>query len=261
MDIQLIKKIKEKKTLSNIDDSFVEKFILLILKQNSKLEAKYKKNLLKERDREQIVKSVRNELNKRYGQFWEKTVDNKNELNLELHSSTRERERIYQDVYEKIFEITGKPKKILDLGAGLNVLSYDLIGKNVYYYVNELTEKDCEIISEYLKNNKYKFEIIKGDVTKDIKLPETDVCFLFKLLDSIDVKDHKTSEELIKKIKARYLVISFSNLSIRGAREMNHPQRGWIERLLERLDYKYTKIEYTEETFYVVDKTRQSSDH
>ena len=84
MDIQLIKKIKDKKTLSNIDDSFVEKFILLILKQNSKLEAKYKKNLLKERDREQIVKSVRNELNKRYGQFWEKTVDNKNELNLQF---------------------------------------------------------------------------------------------------------------------------------------------------------------------------------
>ncbi|MEK6955792.1 MAG: hypothetical protein AABW52_03985 [Nanoarchaeota archaeon] len=257
MDMQLIKKIKEKKTLSNIDDSFVEKFIILILKQNSKLEAKYKKNLLKEKDREHIVKLVRNELNKRYGQFWEKTVDRdtKSELELELHSSTRERERIYPEVYEKIFEITGKPKKILDLGAGLNVLSYDLIGKNVYYYVNELTEKDCEIISNYLKENKYKFEMIKGDVTNtDIKLQEADVCFLFKLLDSLDVKDHKTSEELIKRIKANYIVISFSNLSIRGAREMKYPQRGWIERMLERLNYKYTKIEYTEETFYVVEK-------
>ena len=78
--------------------------------------------------------------------------------------------------------------------------------------------------------------------------------FLFKLLDSLDVKDHKTSEELIKRIKANYIVISFSNLSIRGAREMKYPQRGWIERMLERLNYKYTKIEYTEETFYVVEK-------
>jgi len=247
MTQEIIMQIKKKKPLERLDDNFVIKFINLVLMKNPKLKAKYDKNSLKEKDKRQIVKLTRNELNKRYGQFWKNSS-----LGIMSHTSTRERTKIYKEAYKSIFKITGKPKTLLDLGAGLNPLSYNLVGKDVFYYANELTDADCELIKIYLQKNKFNFKIIKGDMMS-IDFPYADVCFLFKILDSIDVKGHKNSEQLIKKIKCNYLVVSFSNISIKNKR-MNYPKRGWIEQLLKRLNFNFEKIEFPEEVFYVIKK-------
>lgn len=252
MTQEIIMQIKKKKPLERLDDDFVAEFFNLVLRQNPRLKAKYTKNSLKEKDKKQIVKLTRNELNKRYGQFWQNIRRESFGISLEHHSSTRERTKIYEEVYKKIFKITGRPKTLLDLGSGLNPLSYNAIGKDVFYYVNELTNADCELIKTYLQKNKFNFQIIKGDMMS-IDLPYADICFLFKILDSIDVNGHKNSEQLIKKVKCNYFVISFSKINIRN-KKMNYPERGWIEQLLKRLNYRFEKIQFPEEVFYVVRK-------
>jgi len=247
---EITQKIKEKKPLERLDESFVQEYIELVLNQNVKLKTKLQKNKLKEQDKRKIVKLVRNELNKRYGQFW--AVHK--QISLESHKSTKERMRIYKEIYDKILKFTGNPRTILDIGAGLNPMSYYLIGKDAYYYVNELTKEDCKLIKDYLTEKNFKFEIIQGDAIK-LEFPDADVCFLFKILESLDKNGHKNSEELIKKLKCKYLVISFSNIDTKN-RKMNYPRRGWIEQMLNRLNYEFNKIEFPEETFYLVKKLR-----
>ena len=58
-----------------------------------------------------------------------------------------ERISIYKDLYKQIFKITKKPKSILDLGCGLNPLSYPLMNlKNVTYNACDIAINDLNLI-------------------------------------------------------------------------------------------------------------------
>src|SRR3989344_8190334 len=89
----IIEKIKLKKPLNRLDDGFVEGFVNDFFKVNTKIKNKYLDNGLKKKDIELIVKSVRNELNKIYGQFW--VTDR---LELKSHRSTSERLQFYDNI-------------------------------------------------------------------------------------------------------------------------------------------------------------------
>ena len=248
---EIIRKIKDKEPLDRLDDNFVIYFLEDFFKKNPKMKIKLQNETLKKTEIKVIVKNVRNELNKIYGQFWKNKNSN---LSLEMHQSSKERMEFYEALYKRILDITGRPSTILDLGAGLNPLSYNLIGKDVYFIVNELTGEDCDKLRWYLDKNNFKFEVLQGDITKIKELPKVDVCFMFKILDSLDFKGHKISEEIIEKVKAKYIIASFSNVTTRN-REMNYPRRGWFEMMLNRLDYKFNKLEFLNEVFYVIRKS------
>jgi len=247
MYTELIQKIKEKKSLHNLEDHYVQEEINKFLKQNQKLKNKLKEKTLKKKDKEQIIKEVRNILNIVYGQFW---IGEK--LELDSHKSTKERIEDYNEIYQKIFSITGKPKTILDLGAGLNILTYKDYPE-IHFIATELTKIDCEKIKEYYKNNKINAEIIQTDLRTHLEFPKADLCFMFKILDTIEKKGHKLAEELIQKIKAKYIVVSFSTITVHN-QKMNYPKRGWIEQLTKRLEYETEKFETRNEIFYIIKK-------
>ncbi len=244
---ELINKIKEKKPLDKLDGNFVKYFIEEFFKRNFKLKKKFSDEKFKSKDFEIVVKNVRNELNRIYGQFWIG-----DELNLESHKSTKERLEYYDYIYKKIFDITGKPKRILDLGAGLNPLSYKSI-KDVYFIATELTDYDFDKIKEIFKKDRIKGEVIKLDLFNYEKLPEADVCFMFKLLDIIETKGHKLAEKLIKDADCKYIVISFSVIDVKG-RKMKYPKRMWFEVMVKRLGFNFNTFEISNEIFYVVGK-------
>ncbi len=250
MHDQIIKTIKKKKPLDRLDDDLVKDFLEAFLRKNPKLNKKLNDKKLKKSEIKLIVKKIRNELNKIYGQFW------LNDSSLKGHKSTKERTGFYSSIYKKMFSVTGNAKKILDLGCGLNPLTYDLIPnyKNIYFYAVELTSYDCSNIKKIFADKNIMGEAIKADLRILNDFPDADVCFMFKLLESLESKGHKTAEYLLKNIKAKYFAVSFSTFNING-RRMNYPNRGWFERLLKRLGFNFTKFYEVNEVFYVIRKS------
>jgi len=240
----LIKKIKEKKTLRNLDDNIVKEYLSKYFKQKPHMREK----LDKARYFKQVVKEVRNELNKVYGCF---CLSDK--LDLKANLSTKERLNIYTKLYKEIFNITGEPRSILDLGCGLNPLSYDYLGCQPRYIASEMNKNDCERLKKWLDEKDIDNEVIPADLTKENKFPKADVCFMFKVLDTIDRRGHKNAEKLVKSLDCKYMVISFSTKTLRGSR-MRFPKRGWFERMIVRLGYVYQKLTYDNEVFYVIKK-------
>jgi len=237
LEKEIIADIKKKKTLRNLDDEFVK---AILIKKNIKLPSKGK-------EYKKLIKEVRAYLHKVYGVFQIKGKE------LEGSTATKERLEIYSYLYKGIFAITGIPKSILDIACGLNPLSYKYLERAGFkgaYYATELTKKDCEFINDYFKENKIKGKAFQINLLKDFDYPKADVCFLFKVLDLVE---HKLAEEIIKKVKSNYLVISFATRTI-GRRKMNYPRRGWIEQLLKRLNLPYEIITEENEVFYVVKK-------
>ncbi|MBU0667247.1 MAG: hypothetical protein KKC26_07815 [Nanoarchaeota archaeon] len=166
----ITKDIISKKELKNLDEQFVKTKLLLFLKKKPILKRKLEENNCNKKSKEYkfVIKEMRKSLREIYGVFITKDYSKKdfilNELKnakvktereqiinklLSLHQSSKERIPIYSEVYKQIFEITGKPNKILDLGCGLNPLSYHYLGCKPYYIASDMNIKDTDFLKRF----------------------------------------------------------------------------------------------------------------
>ncbi len=255
---ELIALIKSKKEFKNLSSEFVEN-ILEFYTASKVIEELNKKEI------SEIVKNVRAKLREIYGAFITKKflkryklineienledIDTHEEI-LKLHLSSRERLPYYNEVYEKIFEITGKPNSILDLGCGLNPLSIPFMGlKKVKYYAVELVEKDTEFIQAYFDRLGIDGKAFSADlISIDEKLPKADVCLMFKLLDTLESLKWDVTESLLENLKVKWIVASFATKSLGGKKKIH--KRTWFEKMIK--DRHYETFTVANEMFYVI---------
>lgn len=289
---KLISDIRNKPQFKNVDENFIKELLKKELEKDSKLLDFLIKHEIKSLDRsdkyKKIIKSVRAVLHKSYGVFLTKEAKKLDGLMLELkhaidkadnpvktvdehtavlntHRSTKERLEIYPKLYWAIWTITGKPRRIIDLASGLNPLSFPWMGlNNVDYLATELNKSDCDFLNEYFGTMR-KFQLFglaiqldlqqvskKPDVLKG--LPQSDVCFLFKVLDTIELTNsHKISEIIVSTVPAKWVVASFPIKTI-GKKPMSSTRHVWIEKMCQRLGYKFKRLLLGNESFYIIDK-------
>ncbi len=275
---KLVFDIRAKKELRNVDSEIVRSEIVKFLKQSPKTVAFLATNrTLKQFERAEdyavVIKHVRSVLRKSYGMFVVDASQRGNILErmrslsdtdahtemLRTHESTKERMAIYPELYEKIFKITGKPKSILDLGCGMNPFSYPFLKAHPSYYASDISKEDCNLINSYFKKINITGEAIPIDLREIDKgnilmfFPKTDVCFLFKVLDTIETTGHKLAEKLVNSINSDFIVASFSTKTL-SKEDMRHPYRGWVELMCKRLNFGCILIEFDSEIFYVISK-------
>jgi len=267
----LLKKIKQNKKYKSIADEIVVDEIKKYLKSNPNA-----------REDKQTISEIRAKLHRLYSSYQNKKKNKRNDYLEELKQnmknnqdilditnklistmrSSKERINNYKNIYQEIFKITKKPKTILDLGAGINLVSYPLMNlKSLTYYSYDIDEKDIEFLNNYFKIMKAKG--LKGkaaiinlrNLKKIFSLPSSNIIFIWKTIDLIDEKKRKISEELIKILikKTDYIVISFATSTLSG-KSMNLPKRRGFELMLDRNNLKFKTIEIDNEIFYVVSK-------
>jgi len=179
---------------------------------------------------------------------------------LSTHLSARERLGHNGEIYEKLFEITGKPTSMLDLGCGLNPLAfpYMKLDKDTRYYAYDLNKEDIALVKDFFQAlgiNGHAETIDLKDLNKVRMLHPAEICFMLKVLDPLEKseKGHKLAEEIIMIVtsKCNFIVASFATKTLSGKRMM-HAYRGWFERMLERRGFKYTKFNTDNEVYYVI---------
>lgn len=264
---ELLNQVKQNKKYKSIADEIIQDEINKYLKRN-----KIKKIT------KQDIKEIRNQLHKSYASFQtrkknkiqdyldelKKDPNNKENINklLSITLSTKERLLDYKNIYKKIFQITGKPNIILDLGSGLNPFSFPLMNlSELTYYSYDINEQDIDYLNQYFKimNNQGltgKAQILNIQNIKNISsLPTSDIVFLFKAIDILDKNNHKPSEKLINvlKDKTRFIVSSFATKTL-TRKTMNNPDRKWFELMLDRNNLKFQIIKTDNEIFYVIHK-------
>jgi 16S rRNA (guanine(1405)-N(7))-methyltransferase len=269
---KIIEDVKKKKELSTISCEFVIKIVKKQLKGNPKLrdffESHDEKTLSRSSKYKNFIKKIRSELRKVYGVYARENFEKRKEFLengnydkiLESHLSTKERLPIYKELYKKIWEITGKPKSILDLACGMNPFSLKYMNlKNPYYWAVDISKEDAKLLNEFFKKEKIDgkakvidlLEIKEKNIFKGF--PEFDVAFLFKFLDTAIIKSRKVAELLIKSIPAKWVVVSFSKRTI-GQKEMKKANRDWILKLCKKLGYEVKVLNFPNEVFYVIKK-------
>jgi len=267
---RLINDIKKKKELNDLSLDFVLGILeeyLKIEKPKLLVEGKWLINP-KSKDYKIVVKEVRKILREVYGAFKkngfnkrEKLLKEINSVNdvekhvelLKLHTSTSERLPYYFEIYGHIVESVDKIKSVLDLGAGMNPLSIPFMDfEKPTYYAVEVADKDVDFINAYFKKVKVKGHAFAKDLTKVDNLPKVDVCFMFKLLDTLESLKKNVSKELIEKINARWIIVSFATKSLGGKKVISKKRTAWFKKIIK--DYEYTNFEVENEYFFVIRK-------
>lgn len=247
---ELVKKIKEKKELSSLPDEFVSEITLRHL-------SGINPEKLSSSDKKLIVKEARAELRRSTGMFQKGFKDREYLLEkedysalLNTHSSTAERLEFYPELKKIISELN--PKSILDLGCGLNPLA--IASKSIIYYAVDIKEDELRLIEKFFRKNSIKGKIFVRDLRKPIdNLPSADLCLIFKLFDILS-SDRKQAEYIIKNLKCKFLLVSFSTKTLSG-RQMRFFRRLWFERMLSRLSYSFSLFKSSNEIFYLVKKS------
>ena len=250
-------KIKKSKKYKNLPLDFI----------SEKVKEYANKKKLKELE-DVALKEIKSLLHKMHGSF--RITKSKLSKHIKLRDykqalksnrSTQERLEEYEQIYQKIFEITGKPKSILDLGCGINPLSIPFMKLNLNlleYVAYDINESEILVLNEFFKleNIHGKAEVLDLSKIESINaLPSADACFMFKLVDILESKGHKYAEEAIQILikKCDYVVVSFATHTL-GGNKMKYAERGWIERMLSRVGLKFEKFEMSNEIFYIISK-------
>lgn len=246
----ILNKIKEKKELSSIPDSFILPFVEKHTPKNKEL---------KKSDIKLIVSLVRSDLRRSTGMFqksgeklWKLreslAKENKVDKLLETHLSTKERIQFYPKLKEIIFNLN--PKSILDLGCGLNPLA--LASKEIKYYAVDIQQSDLDIVKQFFEKNNIHGKTINLDVSKSLSsLPEADLCLALKLLDLLPLKAQQA--EKILSLNCKKFIFSFSTKTLSG-KLMLHKKRLWLERVLHNKNIEFYTLSSDNEIFYIIEK-------
>lgn len=243
--MEIIKKIKKKKELSGIPDKIVKEILdekLRKLGIKGRLNGKNEKIIVKE-----VRESLRNYVgrfkdNKKAGIFIEKGEVEKALLS---HSSTRERQKFYPELKKIIKKLS--PRKILDLGCGLNPIA---IAQGYEYYASDIDETNLKIIKQFFKKEGIKGKTFLADIRKKRNFPKSDLCLILKVLDILKLP-HRDVESLISSIPSKNLIVSFSTTTLSG-KPMRDKRRFWFERILEKKKLKFKTIDSNNEIFYII---------
>lgn len=178
---------------------------------------------------EEKIKLTRNLLRQSFTAFMGRKIltpkDKDVKWFLNKHVSTKERLTYYEEVYSKVLKGFTKVS-VIDLGAGINGISYEYfgkVGKQVNYVGIESVGQLVELTNRYFKKKKLNGKVIQKSLFELNKIKrlikkqgKPRVCFLFKTVDSLEMLKRDYSKKLLLNIVPLVdrMVVSFAMRSL-----------------------------------------------
>jgi 16S rRNA (guanine(1405)-N(7))-methyltransferase len=163
---------------------------------------------------------------------------------LARHNSTRERLPILDRFYPALWQITGRPDSILDLGCGLNPLALPWmdLDPGARYVALDIDAARIEFVNRYLalagREPLARCQDILAHPPQDEADPSASsgpgVALLLKMSPSLELQQAGATLHLLELIRAPFVVVSFAVKSLGGREKgmLEHYRRqfsGWVE--------------------------------
>ncbi len=240
--VKKFQELLERKDLSHFEKNKYFREVLknakkryyLLLRQHDRASVKEKEKILDE-----IISTGEKELYKKM---------------LATHVSTLKRIEVYEEFYAKIFAETGRPKTILDIGAGINAFSVPFMNlKGVEYTGVEKKEKDIRLVRRYIDSGMLNGRIEKFDLNavktaggkeELLKLlnGKYDLCLILKTIPLLERYNKGVSTELLKILPANKFAISGSRFSMVKGEDIEYRERRQIEKIISSAGLAIKKV-------------------
>jgi 16S rRNA (guanine(1405)-N(7))-methyltransferase len=173
---------------------------------------------------------------------------------MELHTSTRERVGILDDFCELIADVIPEDSTVLDVACGLNALTLPAIRerRRLRYVGVDLHKGMVDQMALFSEAANLEAEFLWDDILS-ASLPESDVAMILKLLPCLDHQGEGAALDLIKRIQAPILLISYPTRSLGGTNvgmETNYGMQ--LEQLASEAGRSVEGYTSATEAFYVL---------
>lgn len=171
---------------------------------------------------------------------------------LKRHASTRERLPLsaMDALYARIFEVTGVPSSILDLACGLNPV----------YLLHRF---DCRVVGVDI--SKSCVELIKNGIWADLlcenAIPQErfHIALLFKILPLLERQKAGSATDVMRRIDAEYLVVSFPTRTLGGRNVgMEDNYSAWMEAHMPENRAVAARFTTDNELYYVLKENQNA---
>jgi 16S rRNA (guanine(1405)-N(7))-methyltransferase len=176
---------------------------------------------------------------------------------LTQHASTAERlNDLEAGFYQRIFEITERPAKILDLACGFNPLTIPWmnLATSAFYVAADIDTEMVRFLDRFLALAPVHGEARLIDLVELTPATTADIAFLFKALPCLR---YQTDDllRILDAIQAPWLVISFPTKSLgRRSKGMRETYRATFDELLKDRPWERQELEFPSELAFVVKK-------
>ncbi len=172
------------------------------------------------------------------------------------HLSTRERLSILPEFYPRIFEVTGKPRSILDIACGLNPLAFPWMGLEgpVDFYAYDIHEQRIEFLNHYFELLGFRQMACLQDVAIQFPKETADIALFLKEMPRFERNYKGLGRPLLEALKVRHIVISFPAVSTHGGRNLTNRYREFFYQLIKDKPWQATELLFEGELVFCVDK-------
>ena len=133
------------------------------------------------------------------------------------HASTRERLPHLDRFHDAIWQVTGRPTSVLDLGCGLNPLALPWMGIGAARYVAvDVDSGTLATVRGFLEAAGQPHAVEASDLVSDPPAEAADVAFFLKLVTTLDRQDPAAATRLVRHLRARHAVVSFAARRLGG---------------------------------------------
>lgn len=170
---------------------------------------------------------------------------------LSCHASTRERLPLaaMDALYQKIFEITGEPASLLDLACGMNPVYFTAKYPQMKVTGVDISGQSVNIIRICGGN------ALHGDLLCENAVPEEryDIALLFKILPLLDRQKNGSAMDVLCRIHAGYIVVSFPTRTLGGRNVgMEDNYSAWMESHMPENREIEARFTTENELFYIL---------
>lgn len=171
------------------------------------------------------------------------------------HLSTRERLPILNDFYGEIFQVTGKPRSILDIACGLNPLAFPWMDLEppLDFYAYDIHEPRIAFLNQYFGLQGLPHLARVQDVAHHFPEETADIALFLKEMPRFERNYHGQGRPLLQSLNVRHIVISFPTISTHGGRNLTGRYRDFLHQLIDGLNWGVTELLFEGELVFCLE--------
>jgi 16S rRNA (guanine(1405)-N(7))-methyltransferase len=153
---------------------------------------------------------------------------------MRAHASTRERVPHLDTLYMGIWQTTGVPARLLDIGCGLGPLALPWMAVgDATYLARDVDERPLATVRDFFALVGQPQSVGTLDAVAEVPSERADVALLLKLVPTLDRQDPGASARLLRGLEVRHAVVSFPARSLGGrGKGMERTYRERLDRLV-----------------------------
>jgi 16S rRNA (guanine(1405)-N(7))-methyltransferase len=173
------------------------------------------------------------------------------------HYSTRERLKILDDFYKRIFAPLPPVQSIMDVACGYNPLSIPWmpISAEVKYYAYDVYKDMIDFISKFMAICNIQGHAEVRDVIQNTPQVNVDVAFVLNTIPCFEQIEKSAGMKVLESINSKFLVASFPVKSLCGReKSMRKHYENMFNKLTKEKSWTVQQLEFRSELVFLITK-------